>query len=139
MVVVLAQSAIWRDVTEACLACGPRADDIPDAEAEFHEAALLRQYLLSSIVLGTTVAVCIAGIAARPPSSLSAAIAVVASLALGYLLFLTGLSAVPEELRSILALRSQKVRRMRLSTAAICVVETLLPGCLVLAVLVTAW
>lgn len=138
MVATLGYSAIWRDAVEACRACGPRADDIPNPDAEVHAAALLRQYFISSMILTTTVAVCIAGVAARPPSSLSAALAIVASLALGYLLFLTGLSAVPQELRSIPALRSQKVRRIRLATAAIGGVETLLPGCLVLAVLVTA-
>ena len=126
--------SVWRDVTVAWAACAPRVEDIPDPVSELHAAALLRQHLASVAILGTALAVCVAAVLADHPSPASATIAIVVSMMLGYLLFLTELSAVPQMLRSIPALRSRRLRRMRLMTAVIGALETFLPVGFVLAV-----
>ena len=130
------QSSGWQDVTAAWAACGPRVDDLPDPVLELHAAALLRQHLASAAILATTLVVCAAAVLNDPPSPASATLAIVVSMMLGYLLFLTELSAVPQMLRSIPALRSRRLRRMRLMTAVIGVLETSLPAGFVLAVMV---
>jgi hypothetical protein len=138
MGIVTGQSSVWRDVTKAWTACGPRVEDLPEPVSELHAAALLCQHLTSATILGTTLVVCVAAVLADHPSPASATIAIVASMMLGYLLFLTELSAVPQMLRSIPALRSCRLRRMRLMTAVIGALETFLPGGFVLAVTVAA-
>ena len=70
-----------------------------------------------------------------PTATRAVTIAIVVSMMLGYLLFLTELSAVPQMLRSIPALRSRRLRRMRLMTAVIGALETSLPAGFVLAVM----
>ena len=138
MGVVTGQSSVWRDATVAWAACVPRVDDIPDPVSELHAAALLRQHLASAAILGTTLVVCVAAVLALHPSSASVTIAIVMSLTIGYLLFLTELSAVPQMLRSIPALRSRRLRRMRLITAVTGALETSLPIGFVLAVTVVS-
>lgn len=138
MGIVTGQSSVWGDVTEAWTAWGPRVEDLPDPVSEVHAAALLRQHLASAAILGTTLVICVAAVLADHPSPASATIAIVVSILLGYLLFLTELSAVPQMLRSIPALRSRRLRRMRLMTAVIGALETFLPVGFVLAVTVAA-
>lgn len=138
MSIMTGQSSGWQDVTAAWAACGQRAEDVPDPVSELHAAVLLRQHLASVAILGTTLVVCATAVIAQRPSPASATIAIVVSMTLGYLLFLTELSAVPQMLRSIPALRSRRLRRMRLMTAVVGALEIFLPLGFVLAVTVAA-
>ncbi|OMJ33412.1 MULTISPECIES: hypothetical protein [Sphingomonas] len=135
MGIVTGQSSVWQDAISAWAACGASVEDLPDPVSELHAAALLRQYLASVAILGTTFVVCVTAVLAQRPSPASVTIAIVVSMMLGYLLFLTELSAVPQMLRSIPALRSRRLRRMRLMTAVIGALETSLPAGFVLAVM----
>lgn len=136
MGIVTGQSSVWGVATAAWAACGPRVEDTSDPVSELHAAALLRQHMASAAILGTTLVVCATAVLAQRPSPAAATIAIVVSMMLGYLLFLTELSAVPQMLRSIPALRSRRLRRMRLMTAVIGALETSLPAGFVLAVMV---
>lgn len=135
MGIVTGQSSVWQDAIAAWAACGPSVEDLPDPVSELHAAALLRQHLASAAILGTMLLVCATAVLTDPPSPVSATLAIVVSMMLGYLLFLTELSAVPQMLRSIPALRSRRLRRMRLMTAVIGGLETSLPAGFVLAVI----
>ena len=128
MGIVTGQSSVWSVATAAWAACGPRVEDTSDPVSELHAAALLRQHMASAAILGTTLVVCATAVLAQRPSPAAATIAIVVSMMLGYLLFLTELSAVPQMLRSIPALRSRRLRRMRLMTAVIGALETSLPA-----------
>ena len=135
MGIVTGQSSVWSVATAAWAACGPRVEDTSDPVSELHAAALLRQHMASAAILGTTLVVCATAVLAQRPSPAAATIAIVVSMMLGYLLFLTELSAVPQMLRSIPALRSRRLRRMRLMTTVIGALETSLPAGFVLAVM----
>ncbi|MHA0337471.1 hypothetical protein [Sphingomonas aquatilis] len=135
MGIVTGQSSVWQDAIAAWAACGPSVEDLPDPVSELHAAALLRQHLASAAILATTLVVCAAAVLNDPPSPASATLAIAVSMMLGYLLFLTELSAVPQMLRSIPALRSRRLRRMRLMTTVIGALETSLPAGFVLAVI----
>lgn len=135
MDIVTGQSSVWQDAIAAWAACGASVEDVPDLISELHAAALLRQHLASAAILATTLVVCAAAVLNDPPSPASATLAIVVSMMLGYLLFLTELSAVPQMLRSIPALRSRRLRRMRLMTTVIGALETSLPAGFVLAVI----
>jgi hypothetical protein len=100
---------------------------------------LLRQYVAAAGLLGGAVAVAIAGIAISPPSAVAAIGGIIVALAFGYALVLTELTAVPETLRAIPTLPSRRLRRLRLATAAIGTVETMLPLILAVAIVVVRW
>lgn len=136
---VVRPSTTWHLVVEAWRARDQRADDVAHPSAERDATALLRQYVAAAGLLGGTVSVAIAGIAISPPSAAAAIGGIILALALGYVLVLTELTAVPEALRVIPMLPSRRLRRLRLATAAIGTVETMLPLILAVAVVVIRW
>ena len=109
-----------------------REGDVADPHAEREAEALFRQYVVSVALLAIGVVTAAATAVRSPPSAASAIGAIIGALVFGYVLVLTELTAVPQTLQTIPALRSARLRRLRFAAAAIGTVETALP--LILAV-----
>lgn len=136
---VVRPSTTWHLFADAWRARDQRTDDVAHPSAECDAVALLRQYVAAAGLLGGSVAVAIVGIAISPPSAVAAIGGIIVALAFGYALVLTELMAVPEALRAIPMLPSRRLRRLRLATAAIGTVETILPLILAVAIVVVRW
>lgn len=139
MVTVVGSSTAWHLFADAWRARDQRIDDIAHPSAERDATALLRQYVAAAVLLGGAVAVAIGGIAISRPSAVAAIGGIIVALGLGYALVLTELAAVPETLRAIPRLPSRRLRRLRLATAAIGIVETMLPLILAITIVVVRW
>lgn len=139
MVTVVGSSTAWHLFADAWRARDQRTDDVAHPSAERDATALLRQYVAAAGLLGGAVAVAIGGIAISRPSAVAAIGGIIVALGLGYALVLTELAAVPETLRAIPTLPSRRLRRLRLATAAIGIVETMLPLILAITIVVVRW
>ena len=136
---VVRPSTTWHLFVEARRARDQRADDVAHPSAEGDATALFRQYAAAAGLLGGAVSVASAGIAISPPSVVAAIGGIIVAPTLGYALVLTEITAVPETLRAVPMLPSRRLRRLRLATAAIGTVETMLPLILAFAIVVTRW
>jgi len=135
---VVDPSTTWRAFTAAWRSREHRADDVADPRSEREAEGLLRQYVCAVVVLSVTIAAGIGTAVMMAPSVSSVIVAIIVALELGYTLVLTELTAVPQTLRTIPALRSARLRRLRLATAVIGTVETALPLILAVALVVVS-